>query len=39
MQITFEMAKSDWKLTVADNGVGRRESDQPDASRGLGTVS
>ena len=32
------MAKSDWKLTVADNGVGRRGTDQPGASSGLGTV-
>ena len=36
--VTFEMAKSDWKLTVADNGVGRRQADQPDAATGLGTA-
>ena len=38
IRVTFEIAKSDWKLTVADNGVGRRQNDQPDASNGLGTV-
>jgi chemotaxis protein methyltransferase CheR len=38
IRVTFEMAKSDWKLTVADNGVGRRRSRKPDASTGLGTV-
>lgn len=38
VQITFEMAKSDWKLTVADNGAGRRETDEPSASTGLGTA-
>jgi chemotaxis protein methyltransferase CheR len=38
IRVTFEMAKSDWKLTVADNGVGRRRSSKPDASPGLGTV-
>lgn len=35
--VTFEVAKSDWKLTVADNGAGR-ESNEPDASTGLGAV-
>jgi PAS domain S-box-containing protein len=38
IRVTFEMAKSDWKLTVADNGSGRRESDDPSASTGLGTA-
>jgi len=38
IRVTLEMAKSDWKLTVADNGVGRRGTDQPGASSGLGTV-
>jgi PAS domain S-box-containing protein len=38
IQVTFELAKSDWKLTVADNGVGRRKSEEEDASGGLGTV-
>ena len=32
------MANSDWKLTVADNGAGRRETHEPSASTGLGTV-
>jgi chemotaxis protein methyltransferase CheR len=36
--VTFEMAKSDWKLTVADNGSGRRETDEPSGSTGLGTA-
>jgi two-component sensor histidine kinase len=35
--VTFEVAKSDWKLTVADNGAGRK-SNEPDASTGLGAV-
>ena len=38
VRVTFEMAKSDWKLTVADNGSGRQESDEPSASTGLGTA-
>lgn len=38
IQVTFEMAKSDWKLTVADNGTGRRPKDEPNPSTGLGTV-
>jgi chemotaxis protein methyltransferase CheR len=37
IRVTFEMAKSDWKLTVADNGIGRHETDEPSAS-GLGTA-
>lgn len=38
IRVTYEMAKSDWKLTVADNGVGRRDTDQEGASAGLGTA-
>ena len=38
IRVTFEVAKSDWKLTVADNGSGRRETDEPSASTGLGTA-
>lgn len=38
IQVTFEMARSDWKLTVADNGSGRRQTDETSASTGLGTV-
>jgi PAS domain S-box-containing protein len=38
VQVTFETDRSDWKLTVADNGLGRRESDQPSTSTGLGTA-
>src|SRR6476619_1880527 len=29
IRVTFEKAKSDWKLTVSDNGVGRRHSKSP----------
>src|SRR6476620_7745916 len=36
IRVTFEMAKSDWKLTVADNGSGREENS--NASSGLGTA-
>jgi len=38
IRVTFEMAKSDWKLTVADNGLGRRGADEPSPSTGLGTA-
>jgi chemotaxis protein methyltransferase CheR len=38
IRVTFEMAKSDWKLTVADNGMGRKTKEEPDASNGLGTA-
>ena len=38
IRVTFEMAKSDWKLTVADNGTGRRDADQAEPSTGLGTA-
>jgi chemotaxis protein methyltransferase CheR len=38
IRVTFEMAKSDWKLTVADNGVGRSPSQAPQISTGLGTA-
>ena len=38
IRVTFEMAKSDWKLTVADNGSGRRRPDEPSGSTGLGTA-
>lgn len=38
IRVTFEMAKSDWKLTVADNGCGRRPSGEPSGSTGLGTA-
>ena len=32
------MAKSDWKLTVSDNGVGRQQSEDTKSSTGLGTA-
>jgi PAS domain S-box-containing protein len=38
IRVTFEKAKSDWKLTVADNGAGRRLSQEPSTSTGLGTA-
>jgi chemotaxis protein methyltransferase CheR len=38
IRVTFEMAKTDWKLTVADNGVGRNGIEEPTGSTGLGTA-
>src|SRR5690348_14215161 len=38
IRVTFEVAESDWKLTVADNGVGRKGQEEPNSSTGLGTV-
>jgi chemotaxis protein methyltransferase CheR len=38
IRVTFEMAKSDWKLTVADNGVGRDAQEEASTSTGLGTA-
>jgi PAS domain S-box-containing protein len=38
IRVTFEMAKSDWKLTVADNGVGRLRNEKLETSTGLGTA-
>jgi chemotaxis protein methyltransferase CheR len=38
IRVTFEMAQSDWKLTVADNGVGRSAQEQLKTSTGLGTA-
>ena len=38
IRVTFEMAKSDWKLTVADNGTGRLKTVGSSASSGLGTA-
>ena len=38
IRVTFEKARSDWKLTVSDNGVGRVYSDKPNTSTGLGTA-
>src|SRR6476661_4635946 len=38
IRVTFEMAKSDWKLTVADNGVGRSGEEEVKSSTGLGTA-
>jgi chemotaxis protein methyltransferase CheR len=38
IRVTFEMAAADWKLTVSDNGAGRRQSQEAANSTGLGTV-
>jgi chemotaxis protein methyltransferase CheR len=38
IRVTFEKAKSDWKLTVSDNGVGRLHNEDSKTSTGLGTV-
>ena len=38
IRVIFEKAASDWKLTVSDNGAGRRQSQEPANSTGLGTV-
>lgn len=38
IRVTFEMAKADWKLTVSDNGSGRRQEQATSATSGLGTV-
>ena len=38
IRVTFEMAQSDWKLTVADNGTGRVPGETAEAGSGLGTA-
>ena len=38
IRVTFEKADADWKLTVSDNGTGRRLSQEAPTSTGLGTV-
>jgi chemotaxis protein methyltransferase CheR len=38
IRVTFEMARSDWKLTVSDNGVGRNGKEEFKTSTGLGTA-
>jgi PAS domain S-box-containing protein len=38
IRVTFEKAKSDWKLTVSDNGVGRMPNEDSSSSTGLGTA-
>jgi two-component sensor histidine kinase len=38
IRVTFEKAESDWKLTVSDNGSGRRHKEPTSATSGLGTV-
>ena len=38
IRVTFEKARSDWKLTVSDNGVGRLLDADSTASTGLGTA-
>ena len=36
--MTFEKASSDWKLTVSDNGRGKRQVESEKAPTGLGTA-
>ena len=38
IRVTFEKAQADWKLTVSDNGGGRRQVEAAKATSGLGTV-
>jgi chemotaxis protein methyltransferase CheR len=38
IRVTFEKVDADWKLTVSDNGTGRRPSNEPSTSTGLGTA-
>ncbi len=38
IQVTFETAAADWKLTVSDNGAGRGQFQEAANSTGLGTV-
>jgi len=38
IRVTFEMAQSDWKLTVADNGTGRIPIEAAKPRSGLGTA-
>jgi PAS domain S-box-containing protein len=38
IRVTFEKANADWKLTVSDNGTGRRLSQEALTSTGLGTA-
>jgi chemotaxis protein methyltransferase CheR len=38
IRVTFETAGGDWKLTVSDNGVGRRPALEEPPSTGLGTT-
>ena len=38
IRVTFEKAGADWKLTVADNGGGRQQVEEPSPSTGLGTA-
>lgn len=35
--VRYEINGTDWKLSVSDNGVGRKEDDGPPAKGGLGT--
>ncbi|MEO7277919.1 MAG: histidine kinase dimerization/phosphoacceptor domain -containing protein [Sphingomicrobium sp.] len=38
IRVTFEMASSNWRLTVTDNGTGRRQARNAEPSTGLGTA-
>jgi chemotaxis protein methyltransferase CheR len=39
IRVTFEKAKSDWKLTVSDNGVGRLQNAESDTSTLSGALA
>lgn len=38
IRVTFETAQADWKLTVSDNGIGKRPHETSNASTGLSTA-
>ena len=38
IRVTFEKSASDWKLTVSDNGRGKRQVESEKTSSGLGTA-
>lgn len=38
IRVTFEKSSSDWKLTVADNGRGKRQVESEKTPSGLGTA-
>ena len=38
IRVTFEKARSDWKLTVSDNGHGKNETEADKPAGGLGTA-
>ncbi|TGV63998.1 sensor histidine kinase, partial [Mesorhizobium sp. M00.F.Ca.ET.149.01.1.1] len=38
IQVSYETAGSDWKLTVSDNGVGKIANDVPSTGLGIAIV-